>query len=77
MNIVHRDLKPGNILIDPLTRKIKFCDFGSSKYIESNTVCIHDSISTVSDILSHNSMSDSIESLMSKIPVFQKSKSIF
>lgn len=46
MNIVHRDLKPGNILIDPLTRKIKFCDFGSSKYIESNTVCIHDSIST-------------------------------
>ena len=38
---------------------------------------IHDSISTVSDILSHNSMSDSIESLMSKIPVFQKSKSIF
>ncbi|KAK8793450.1 hypothetical protein WA158_004809 [Blastocystis sp. Blastoise] len=34
MNIVHRDIKPGNILIDPITRQLKFCDFGSSKYIE-------------------------------------------
>lgn len=29
--IAHRDIKPQNILVDPLTCALKFCDFGSAK----------------------------------------------
>ncbi len=33
LEIVHRDVKPENILIDPLSKKIKLVDFGISKHL--------------------------------------------
>lgn len=36
LNIVHRDLKPSNLLIDKNKKKLKICDFGSSKIIKNN-----------------------------------------
>eukprot|EP00750_Incisomonas_marina_P008053 INCI15193.1.p1 GENE.INCI15193.1~~INCI15193.1.p1 ORF type:complete len:336 (+),score=59.04 INCI15193.1:151-1158(+) len=32
--ICHRDIKPQNILIDPVKRTLKVCDFGSAKMLE-------------------------------------------
>ena len=31
VGIAHRDIKPHNILLDPSTFTLKFCDFGSAK----------------------------------------------
>ena len=31
INICHRDIKPQNILVDPVSHILKFCDFGSAK----------------------------------------------
>lgn len=33
---MHRDLKPENILVNKQSQVAKICDFGSSKYIDSN-----------------------------------------
>merc|ERR1711971_95355 len=30
--IVHRDLKPANLLVDPHTRRLAVCDFGTAKF---------------------------------------------
>ncbi|XP_021752603.1 phosphoenolpyruvate carboxylase kinase 1-like [Chenopodium quinoa] len=31
--VVHRDIKPDNILFDPVTKRVKLCDFGSSGFV--------------------------------------------
>ena len=31
VGICHRDIKPQNVLVDPNTHVLKFCDFGSAK----------------------------------------------
>ncbi|RZC43863.1 hypothetical protein C5167_036812 [Papaver somniferum] len=31
--VSHRDVKPQNLLVDPLTHKVKLCDFGSAKVL--------------------------------------------
>lgn len=36
-DICHRDLKPQNVLIDPRTDRVAICDFGSAKYLDSDT----------------------------------------
>mmetsp|Transcript_49011 Transcript_49011/g.131554 ORF Transcript_49011/g.131554 Transcript_49011/m.131554 type:complete len:438 (-) Transcript_49011:233-1546(-) len=33
--IVHRDIKPANLLVDPVTKTLKICDFGTAKELES------------------------------------------
>ena len=33
MKICHRDIKPQNIVIDPKTKRIRLCDFGSAKQL--------------------------------------------
>jgi len=33
LNIAHRDVKPQNIVLDPHTRRIRLCDFGSAKQL--------------------------------------------
>ncbi|KAL8111602.1 hypothetical protein AgCh_019355 [Apium graveolens] len=30
---MHMDLKPQNVLVDPLTHKVKICDLGSAKVL--------------------------------------------
>ena len=34
LNICHRDIKPQNIVVDPTTKKIRLCDFGSAKKLK-------------------------------------------
>jgi glycogen synthase kinase 3 beta len=31
LGICHRDIKPQNVLVDPMSNKVKICDFGSAK----------------------------------------------
>mmetsp|Transcript_47663 Transcript_47663/g.138846 ORF Transcript_47663/g.138846 Transcript_47663/m.138846 type:complete len:435 (-) Transcript_47663:89-1393(-) len=31
--VVHRDVKPANLLVDPLTKTLKICDFGTAKVL--------------------------------------------
>jgi len=33
LNICHRDIKPQNIVVDPSSKKIRLCDFGSAKQL--------------------------------------------
>jgi len=33
LNIAHRDVKPQNIVLDPHSRRIRLCDFGSAKQL--------------------------------------------
>ena len=33
LNICHRDIKPQNIVCDPISKKIRLCDFGSAKQL--------------------------------------------
>lgn len=35
-NIAHRDLKPSNVLVNVETGRVKLCDFGSAKKLNSN-----------------------------------------
>jgi serine/threonine protein kinase len=35
--IMHRDIKPENLLIDPESLQVKICDFGSAKYMHTDT----------------------------------------
>ncbi len=31
--VCHRDIKPQNLLLDPITARVKLCDFGSAKVL--------------------------------------------
>jgi serine/threonine protein kinase len=35
-HVCHRDVKPTNLLVDPETKKLQLCDFGSAIVIEKN-----------------------------------------
>jgi serine/threonine protein kinase len=37
MGLMHRDLKPENVLVDVQTNRLALCDFGSAKYVESDS----------------------------------------
>jgi serine/threonine protein kinase len=40
LNICHRDVKPRNLLIDPMQKLLKLCDFGSAKVMIEDEKCI-------------------------------------